>query len=453
MLVVIGIVLLVYIAGVIYFRSHFMIGASVNGVNCSLKNVSKAEEKISKVVQNYEFTLLERDDKKETINGNEFDMDVIFDESMNDLLDGQNSWTWPLSFRNKTDQSIGVSVEYDKAKLEKCIEQLECMDKSNMAAPVSASIEYNKENKQYEIVEEIPGSTIDEEKLKQTIVNGVENLKQTLDMDAEDCYVAPEYTKDSKAIISALDTLNKYVSTEVTYDYTTDKVVVDADQIAEWLVLGEDMKISFDKNKVQTFVSNMASKYDTIFQSREFTTSYGKTITLTDGDYGWWTNRVEERKDLIEFIKAGKSGEKEPVYYQKAVKRGSDDIGDTYVEVNLTRQHVILYKNGKRYSESDCVTGSPSSATPSGIYSVTYKDYTYEGHQVQLVGENYASDVNFFIPFSGNVGLHDASWRSSFGGSIYKTNGSHGCVNLPYEMAKAIYETVEKGMPVIVYEE
>ena len=135
------------------------------------------------------------------------------------------------------------------------------------------------------------------------------------------------------------------------------------------------------------------------------------------------------------------------------MQRGSDDLGDTYVEVNLTRQHVILYKNGKRYREADCVTGGPSSATPTGIYSVTYKDYTYEGHQVQLVGENYASDVNFFIPFSGNVGLHDASWRKSFGGSIYKTNGSHGCVNLPYDMAKAIFDTVEKGMPVIVYQE
>ena len=123
------------------------------------------------------------------------------------------------------------------------------------------------------------------------------------------------------------------------------------------------------------------------------------------------------------------------------------------MEVNLTRQHVHLYKNGKLVDEADCVSGKTKSPTPAGIFSITYKDHTYEGHQVELTGEDYSSEVNFFIPFYGNVGLHDAGWRRSFGGTQYKTRGSHGCVNLPYHMAESIYNTVDKGMPVIVYEE
>lgn len=99
------------------------------------------------------------------------------------------------------------------------------------------------------------------------------------------------------------------------------------------------------------------------------------------------------------------------------------------------------------------MTGKLKNPTPSGIYSVTYKDHTYENHQVQLVGENYTSKVDYFIPFNGNIGFHDASWRRVFGGTFYKYKGSHGCVNLPYHMAVSIYDNMEKGYPVIVYED
>jgi len=53
--------------------------------------------------------------------------------------------------------------------------------------------------------------------------------------------------------------------------------------------------------------------------------------------------------------------------------------------------------------------------------------------------------------FYGGCGLHDASWRSDFGGSIYKTDGSHGCVNLPASFAAALYDKAATGIPVIVF--
>ncbi|MEI3138955.1 MAG: L,D-transpeptidase [Lachnospiraceae bacterium] len=59
--------------------------------------------------------------------------------------------------------------------------------------------------------------------------------------------------------------------------------------------------------------------------------------------------------------------------------------------------------------------------------------------------------MTYWMPFNGGIGLHDANWRSSFGGSIYQTNGSHGCVNLPRSAAKEIYERVYDGIPIICY--
>lgn len=451
--IVFGVIVLLYIIGIFYFRNHFAFGTKINGVNCSLKSVAGAENKITDVVQNFEITVKERDGKTESINGKDINMDVVFDDSLADLVKKQSTVGWILHIGDSQEINSKVSVSYDRNKLDQIVNKLECMDPGKMKKPVDAFITYNGEKKEYEVNKEKVGTQVDTAVMLQKVQESVEGLCDTLDMVKEGCYVAPEYTADSDAVKSAVETANTYVNTQVTYDYTTDQVVVASEEISQWIQFDKNMKVTFDKAKVQEFVSNMAAKHDTIFTERTFHTSYKKDITISNGDYGWWTNRVAERKDLINFIKKGQSGTKEPVYYQKAVQRGADDIGDTYVEVNITRQHVLLYKDGKLIDEADCVSGRNSSPTPEGIFSVTYKDHTYEGHQVQLKGENYASDVDFFIPFYGNVGLHDASWRKSFGGSQYKNGGSHGCVNLPYHMAESIYNNVEKGMPVIVYEE
>ena len=69
-----------------------------------------------------------------------------------------------------------------------------------------------------------------------------------------------------------------------------------------------------------------------------------------------------------------------------------------------------------------------------------------------MTGETYATPVKYWMPFNGNIGMHDASWRKEFGGEIYRTNGSHGCINLPEEIAETIYGYVEQGFPVVCYD-
>ena len=49
-------------------------------------------------------------------------------------------------------------------------------------------------------------------------------------------------------------------------------------------------------------------------------------------------------------------------------------------------------------------------------------------------------------------GLHDAPWRGGFGGNIYFTGGSHGCLNLPPAIATKLFDNVQHGTPVVVYE-
>ena len=56
------------------------------------------------------------------------------------------------------------------------------------------------------------------------------------------------------------------------------------------------------------------------------------------------------------------------------------------------------------------------------------------------------------MPFYENlVAFHDADWRYSFGGEIYLTNGSHGCVNLPPAAAAELFQITQVGDPVVVH--
>lgn len=153
---------------------------------------------------------------------------------------------------------------------------------------------------------------------------------------------------------------------------------------------------------------------------------------------------------MLEDIKLGKVLEREPVYAQKALFRGEDEIGNTYVEINITRQQLWFYKDGRLVTHGAIVTGNPNRgySTKTGIYMLNYKQ-----KDATLKGADYEAGVTYWMPFFGNIGIHDASWRYSFGGNIYKRNGTHGCVNTPLYLAKKIFENIEAGTPIVCYEE
>ena len=119
-------------------------------------------------------------------------------------------------------------------------------------------------------------------------------------------------------------------------------------------------------------------------------------------------------------------------------------IDRSFILINLEKQELVMYKDSEIFLQSPTVTGTygTSRETPTGVFSI-YAMST----KTTLRGQGYASYVEYWMPFYGGYGIHDADgWRSSYGGEIYKTNGSHGCVNLPRESAKTVYENAYVGM-------
>ena len=225
-----------------------------------------------------------------------------------------------------------------------------------------------------------------------------------------------------------------------------------ADTLASWMVSpdGDSHSLSLDEQQIRAWVSTLAEKYNTVGNARTFVTSYKVPITLSKGNFGWKLDEEGTFALLREAISKGGRRTIVPSWSQHAgdFYGTNSDIGDSYVEIDLNGQKVWLYKNGKLLVETDCVSGTAGTdrETPGGVYSIYYMQAP-----AVLNGPDYSSPVNFWMPFNGGIGLHDAPWRSTFGGEIYKTDGSHGCINLPYEAAKTIYETVEIGYPVVCY--
>ena len=234
----------------------------------------------------------------------------------------------------------------------------------------------------------------------------------------------------------------------ITYQFGDQSEVLDNDRILSWLKEQEDGNVAIDEQQAKAFVKELAEKYDTAYTTRTFHTTGGRDIQIAQGDYGWRIDQEAETKHLLELLAAKQSATCEPIYAQTAAVHAKNDWGTTYVEVSLTDQYLWLYKDGHCILESYFVSGNPTRghATPKGIYGLTYKT-----RDATLSGEGYDSKVKYWMPFNRNVGLHDAPWRSSFGGQIYRSNGSHGCINLPPANAAKIYENVDKNTPVIVY--
>lgn len=447
LLVYIAVLLVIYAAGVFYFSKHFFLGARINGADCSGKTVKSVEDSIADEIAAYALTIKERGENTEVITASGIELNYVEDNKIQELMDAQNPFIWFLSFAEKNDHTMSATTAYNEEKLIKVIEGLNCFAEENIQQPEDAHLEMGENG--YEIVPETEGNALDPEKTTAIIREAIQTGKTEINLETEECYLTPSVYKNDEKLIAQRDQSNAYLNVTITFDFSDRKEVVDKNVIKNWLITDDSGNVALNEEKVKEYVVAMAKEYDTFGYPREFKTSYGETITVRGGDYGWLIARNDTTAKLIEAIKSGQSQTMEPEYTYKGYVRDTNDIGNTYVEISLARQHMWFYKNGQLIVDTDVVTGNHNEGldTHTGIYAIMYKE-----RDATLVGENYSSPVKYWMPFYANTGIHDASWRTVFGGNEYINNGSHGCVNTPEANAEKIFNNIEKGVPVIVYD-
>jgi len=438
--------LMIYLGISAYFMNRFYFGSSINSISVFGKTVNEAQEELADIVTNYTLTLHERGGVKEEISGKDINLAHNLENKIQSLKDEQSPFLWIKGLFIKEDNTLTEIVTFDEKLLQEKIDKLKCFQDSNIIQPKNPTFIFN--GKEYEIVKEVNGNKVNKEILYKQVKDAIVKGIPSINLEEINCYEKPKYNSQSKEILDAKNLLNKYGASKITYNFGKNTEVLDVSKFNTWIKIDEKYEIIIDEGKVKTYVETLSNKYDTYGTTRSFVTSSGITKKVSGGNYGWLINKSKEVKELAEAIKTGETITKKPVYAQAAFGTVDNDIGNTYLEIDLTKQYLWFYKNGALITKGSVVTGNVSSnhTTPAGTYKLTYKQ-----KDAVLRGPGYAAPVTYWMPFNGGIGLHDASWRATFGGEVYKTNGSHGCINAPYQVAEAVFKNIEAGIPVVCY--
>ncbi len=447
---IVATVLVIYLGMSAAFTQYFVYGTVIDGKDYSFQQVADVEEYQVTVVEGYELVLTTIDGTEEVITSSDVGLQYIAQSQVTEILEAQNPFEWPLMFFETNEHTTTIMVEYDEEALEETFYSLECMDTSNMVASTDAYIEFQEE--EYVIVPYELGTTIEETILKDAIATSLLSLTGNLSLEEVECYTLPDITEESQELNDMADELNTYLHGTITYEEGDE---VDEEVLSTWIIIGENNEISFDEEKITAFVAELAEKYNTVGTTRTFTAADGATAEVSGGNFGWTVDEATEVEQIILDIEGGVAVEREISYSKRGISHGDVDWGTSYTEIDLTDQKVYYILDGEVVVEGSIVTGDVDggNATPQGTYSLTYKTTNAVLRGTQYADGSYAyeSPVSYWMPFNNGIGMHDASWRSEFGGDIYKTSGSHGCVNMSYSTAQAIYSYISAGDPVICH--
>lgn len=458
-LLFLGIAMFGYYKKAMYYRTHFFPHTTINGIDCSEMEIGPVIELLDVRIKDYVLEVKGRDyrtGEPGAVLGAVTAADIQLNlgdtsAAVADLMEQQKEFQWIRAYLNETyPYFLEQSIFFDDEKLQEVIKKWEACKTGNVVKAKDAYIsDYSEELGAYEIIPETAGTEIEMEKALQLVRDALNHQEVAVDLEEGGCYKEASVRQDDQKLNETVDTLNSWLGTKVTYDWNGTQVVLDYRTLKDWIAL-DNGKPVLDEEKAAAFVKEQASSYDTYGKKKSFTTSLGVELTLINRKYGWKTDTEGEAKELVQLIYQGSNVEREPVYSITANQKGENDIGGSYVEADLTNQHLYLYQNGEVVLETDFVSGTMSSTydcvTPEGIFGLSYKT-----RNAVLKGATYRTPVSYWMPFYGNYGMHDAKWRSSFGGQIFVTNGSHGCINLPPAKAAEIYEYVSEGFPVVCY--
>ncbi len=435
-----------------YYSGGFGYGIWVNGVYCTGRSVEEIDAALKEQFEETEFEVLFEDGTKEKFALQDISYEIDYKRPLRVLQDTQNPYHWFGNLKKRTGNTIVPEITFDEAELTETIEGFTAVKAAEKIKEQEVKIV--KTGQGYVLLNRAE-HILDKEQLIFHVENALKTGKYQMET-SEECYKDVLLTRVDEKLLSLWEKLKVFQSCEILYDMGDETVCVDASVVCDWLTvteqgepyLNEEGELVLDENKLKDFVNRLAEEYDTLGKEREFQATRGDTVTIEGGTYGSKLNKQAEIAYLTDAFLAGKKERHVPEYIQEAYFRGKDDIGDTYIEIDMTEQQMYYYVDGEIYEQAPIVTGNMvrNMSTPEGICFV----YAKQKNRV-LRGSNYASFVNFWVPVRGNIGIHDAPWRSSYGEEIYKTNGSHGCINTPYEEMKNIYEHVEIGTPVVMF--
>lgn len=436
-------------------NTQFVSGTTVNSISIGGMTVDGAKAAIENYYTNeYKLAIIRKGGTKDYIIGSEIGYKASVSDGLSAILDAQNAGGRKSGPSMDNSNTLPVNASYDDAALTAKISALACVSGSSVSMTANARISDYQEGQLFSIIPETYGNSVDLEKTAALIRQTAAAGQSEVNLEAGGCYQTVTVTSEDEQLKNLCNTMNQIKDMVITYTFGEASEVLTGAVMSQWVTGVTDGLITINQEQAGAYIKSLADKYDTVNKPRNFHTTSGKDVSLT-GSFGWQIDQAAETAALTAMIRTGQSQAREPQYAVSAVSRTDGDWGKTYVEIDMTSQHVYMYQDGSLVWDAPCVTGNVSKnyTTPEGIYTLTYKemDRILRGKKMPDGSYEYESHVDYWMPFNGGIGLHDATWRSKFGGTIYQSGGSHGCINLPPDKAKILYGLIYKGIPVICF--
>lgn len=442
-----------------YYRGSFPVNTWINGVYCTGMTPQDVNEILREQTCDIQLVICSLDggESRETVlSGEEIGLDADYSAALEDYLSRSIGLAWLGRLKTPVDAQINPSYRYDEEKLRQCFDGLDFVQEQKMTT-VHSRLTYSAEEGY--LFQEGNPVRLDLDKAYDYIGVSLRSGRNYIDLEVGQCYTEFEEDdadKKRKELAQELEVFRQ----EFDFCYDMGDAMIEMGPVLQgflardqdgYPVLDGEYRFVVDETAVRGWVDDLAEKYDTVGTTLEFQSTRGDIVSVPYVTYGTKLDADAETDYLMDIL----NGEKEPearhipAYLQEGFARGVNDIGGTFIEVDMSEQHLYYYVEGELVFETDVVTGKTAGnrrGTPEGVNFVYAKQ-----RNRTLRGEGYASFVRYWMPVVKNIGLHDASWRKEFGGEIYKKDGSHGCVNLPLSVTGELYDAVEIGTPVVIF--
>ena len=441
------------------YKKKFLPNTYVNGFNVSGYSVEETEAVLKASVETYKLEIAFRGGKSEVITSSDMGLTYVSSNEVESLVAGQSVMGWLANMLGKHNYyNVSTSFQYDNAQMRAYLESMPEFSSEYVTEPKNSTIVMDSDLT-FRTSTEFQGNQLNKEMVFSAVDEAINSSAGRLSLEkVEGAYVSPSVTSENEELQERVEKLNSYLETNLTLVYrdgTTD--VIDRERLAGWAKKDDDGLYDLDDDNVYmniyAIVEAAAEKYNDVHNYLDFNSTNNGVVRLEcSSPYGYKINVDSQTDAIFSLVYSHTVGEYE---FENAVSASAaDKIGDTYVEVDVTNQHVYYYKEGSLFMDTPCVTGlesDPERRTPSGVYAIFDLAEDQTLGDVEITG--YSSFVDYWMPFYESYGLHDASWRSDFSSDMYLEYGSHGCVNLPVEEARKLFINLEIWTPVIVCRE
>lgn len=493
-LVTIVLIAAVYVLLGIYYMEGFPCFTWINGVYATGKTVQEVNDELAGKYTYSGIKVIDATGAELNISATDVDLKVDYTDALNGVLSHQNPFLWGVNLFKNLSFHYEPTVQINRDKLYEKLSNWEIFTEQK-----ELSVRIDKTEQGYVLVNEkdrVPNL----DNIIGVVYDGMHNLSESVDLSSnETCYQSLELTKEEKDLVTFFKKIEKLQNCQIVYSIENELIPVDAAVVSDWILRSEDLeealseKISkkspgsglfiirhqesklpkeeelseydgfvidsqgsliVSEKKIYEFLFGLSQKYGTAWTMKRYRNGESSEVVINknskgDGSLFDVDKEFENLKTaFIEESYAINTQINLEIQESCLVIDAASQLGQTYIEVNMGDQMLYYYENGELVMDMPVVTGNVnrSRGTPTGLFSVYNKRYhTY------LRGVDYVSYVNYWLGVNKGVGIHDALWRNKFGDEIYKSDGSHGCINCPMEKVSRLWEIVEIGTPVILY--